>query len=230
VFKLAKPAWGYPLDPLVMRDAMVACRMLGYVAEGQERERRPTLDELDALMGFFAERSRRDPTCSPMHKIIAFAVFSTRRQDEICRIVASDLDRSAPRVMVRDMKHPGQKVGNDVWCDLPEPCLGIIDTVPRRGDVLFPYKATAISAAFTRACKLLGIRDLHFHDLRHEGISRLFEMGMSIPQVAAVSGHRSWDSLRRYTQIRQAGDKFEGWKWLPVVKATWVPSGVRAAL
>lgn len=223
VFKIAKPAWGYPLEPSVIREAMVACRMLGYTGESTERDRRPTLDELDKLMGFFAERSRRDPSCSPMHKIIAFAVFSTRRQDEICRIVAGDLDRGGPRVMVRNMKHPGQKIGNDVWCDLPDPALGIIDAIPRKGEVLFPYKASAVSAAFTRACALLGIRDLHFHDLRHEGISRLFEMGWSIPQVAAVSGHRSWDSLRRYTQIRQAGDKFAGWKWLLVVRASWAP-------
>jgi integrase len=55
---------------------------------------------------------------------------------------------------------------------------------------------------------------LHFHDLRHEGISRLFEMGRSIPQVAAVSGHRSWQSLQRYSHIRQTGDKYAGWKWL----------------
>jgi integrase len=74
-----------------------------------------------------------------------------------------------------------------------------------------------ISTNFTRACQLLGIIDLHFHDLRHEGISRLFEMGKTIPQVAAVSGHRSWSSLQRYTHLRQTGDKYVNWKWLPVV-------------
>lgn len=63
-------------------------------------------------------------------------------------------------------------------------------------DFVFPGATTdAISASFTRACALLGIDDLHFHDLRHEGISRLFEMGRTIPQAASVSGHRSWISL-----------------------------------
>jgi len=79
------------------------------------------------------------------------------------------------------------------------------------------WATTTISAAFTRACQFLEIDDLHFHDLRHEGISRLFEMGKTIPQVAAVSGHRTWNSLKRYTHLRQAGDKYAGWKWLPVV-------------
>jgi integrase len=65
----------------------------------------------------------------------------------------------------------------------------------------------------TRTCKLLAIDDLHFHDLRHEGVSRLFEMGRTIPQVASVSGHRSWQSLQRYKHLRQVGDKYTGWKW-----------------
>ena len=86
---------------------------------------------------------------------------------------------------------------------------------PQNGDCIFPYTTDAISAAFTRACKLLGIDDLHFHDLRHEGVSRLFEAGWNIPHVALVSGHRSWASLQRYSHIRQRDDKFAGWKWLP---------------
>lgn len=58
---------------------------------------------------------------------------------------------------------------------------------------------------------------LRRRDLRHEGVSRLFEMGMNIPHAAAVSGHRSWTSLKRYTHLRDHGDKYAGWKWLPVV-------------
>jgi integrase len=85
--------------------------------------------------------------------------------------------------------------------------------MPQTGPTIFPASADAISAAFTRACKVLGIEDLHFHDLRHEGISRLFEMSWNIPHVAAVSGHRSWQSLKRYTHLSQAGDKYANWKW-----------------
>jgi integrase len=58
---------------------------------------------------------------------------------------------------------------------------------------------------------VLEIRDLHFHDLRHDGISRLFELGEKIPAVAAVSGRRSWNSLKRYTHLRRSGDKYAGW-------------------
>ncbi|MGC1823540.1 MAG: tyrosine-type recombinase/integrase [Pseudolabrys sp.] len=113
------------------------------------------------------------------------------------------------RILVRDMKHPGDKKGNDVYCELPTEALAIVRSMPRTAPQLFPYSADAISAAFTRACQFLGIKDLRFHDLRHEGISRLFEMGRTIPQAAAVSGHRSWTSLKRYTRIRQTGDKYK---------------------
>ncbi|MEQ8167147.1 MAG: tyrosine-type recombinase/integrase, partial [Alphaproteobacteria bacterium] len=120
-------------------------------------------------------------------------------------------------VLVRDLKNPGQKIGNDVWCDLQEEALSIVAAMPKVADQIFPYTTDAIGASFTRACKLLGIDDLRFHDLRHDGVSRLFELGLNIPKVASNSGHRSWTSLKRYTHLRQTGDKYDGWKWLTEV-------------
>jgi integrase len=214
IFAIARPAWGYPLNEQTMADAFKVSRRLGYTAKSTERDRRPTLSELEALMTHFADRSIRRTGSAPMHVICAFAIFSTRRLDEITRIAWADLDEPGRRVKVRDMKNPGEKIGNDVWCDLTPEAISLIQAQPRGGDEIFPYGPDAISAAFTRACKLLGIEDLHFHDLRHEGVSRLFEMGWNIPHVAAVSGHRSWASLKRYTHLRQSGDKYEGWPWL----------------
>ena len=46
-----------------------------------------------------------------------------------------------------------------------------------------------------------GIKDLHFHDLRHEAISRFFEMGLSMPVVALISGHRDPRMLMHYTHL-----------------------------
>ena len=51
-------------------------------------------------------------------------------------------------------------------------------------------------AAFRRQCREIKIQDLHFHDLRHEGRSRLFEAGFTIEQVALVTGHKDWKMLR----------------------------------
>lgn len=211
VFAVAKPAWGVPLDRQAVKDAFVVAKRLGVTAKGGSRDRRPTLDELDRLMAHFGEIKAKRPGSVPMQKVVAFAIFSTRRQEEITRIAWADYD--GKRVLVRDMKHPGDKAGNDTWCDLPPEAAAIIETMPRTKGAIFPYSTDAISAAFTRACKVLGIEDLHFHDLRHDGVSRLFEMGRTIPQAASVSGHRSWSSLKRYSHLRQTGDKYENWGW-----------------
>lgn len=211
IFRIARPAWGYPLDRQAIQDAFVVAKKLGVTGKGKSRDRRPTLEELDRIMEHFGEVKARRPLTAPMQKIIVFALFSTRRQDEITRITWADYDKT--RVMVRDMKHPGDKEGNDTWCELPPEASAVIETMPKVDQRIFPYSAGAISAAFTSACKVLGIEDLHFHDLRHEGISRLAEMGRTIPQAASVSGHRSWASLKRYSHLRQTGDKYENWKW-----------------
>ena len=214
IFRIAKPAWGIELSYAEMQAAQAVLARLGKIGKSKKRERRPTLEELDELLAHFVERQVRVPQAMPMQKVIVFALFSTRRQEEITTIRWDDYEPEHSRVLVRDMKHPGQKIGNDTWVDLPPEAIRIIGTMPRKKPQIFPFTTDAISANFTRACALLGIEDLHFHDLRHEGVSRLFEMGWNIPHVAAVSGHRSWASLKRYTQIRSRGDKYTAWPWL----------------
>ena len=214
VFAIARPAWGFDLDQSAMADAKKVMKRLGMTAKSQERDRRPSLGELDRLLIQFMDRRTRRPSSNPMETIILFALFSTRRLEEITRITWADFDEDGSRVMVRDMKNPGETVGNNVWCDLPPQAVQVIRSMPRTDEPIFPFNPDAITAAFTRACKLLAIDNLHFHDLRHEGISRLFELGWNIPHVAGVSGHRSWQSLKRYTHIRQTGDKYSNWKWL----------------
>lgn len=226
VFAVAKPAWGFDLDLSAMEGATKVARRLGLVSKSNKRDRRPTLDELDKILTHFGKVRAFRPTSAPMQKIVVFAIFSTRRQEEITTIKWSDLE--AGRVMVRDMKHPGDKAGNDSWCDLVPEAERVIASMPKAKPEIFPFTTDAISAAFTRACMTLGINTddmpdaerLHFHDLRHDGISRLFEMGWNIPHAAAVSGHRSWQSLKRYTHLRQTGDKYANWKWLDKITAS----------
>ena len=217
IFTVARPAWGYPLSRQEFDDAVTVLKKLGLIRKGSERNRRPMLEELDRLMEHFGRVVDHRPSSVPMQKILAFAIFSTRRQEEITLLRWDDLEND--RILVRDMKHPGDKKGNNVYCELTPEALKIIKSMPRDDARIFPFSADAISAAFTRACKFLGIQDLHFHDLRHEGISRLFEIGRTIPQAAAISGHRSWTSLKRYTHIRQTGDKYTDWVWFPHITA-----------
>lgn len=213
VLAIAKDAWGYQVDPLAMGGARRVLRKLGYNLKSRERDRRPTLDELGRVLTHYQDMQARRPTVINMLKVVGFALFSTRRLDEITRIRWADVDEHGQRVLVRDMKNPGQKIGNDVWCYLPDEAWQILQTMPKAGDDIFPYSPESISTSWTKACKFLNIADLHFHDLRHEGISRLFEMDWDIPRVASVSGHRDWNSMRRYTHLRGKGDRYVGWEW-----------------
>lgn len=215
VFQVARPAWGYPLDMGQMDDARVVMKKLGLIGKSKQRDRRPTIDEMNRILDYYTEMEQRERAEIPMREIIVFAMFSTRRQEEITTIAWKDYEKD--RVLVRDMKHPGQKIGNDTWCDLPSPAARIVDALPRGKGAIFPFNHRSISGSFTKACKFLEIDDLVFHDLRHEGTSRLFELGLNIPHAAAVTGHRSWTSLKRYTHIRQTGDKWAGWKWLDIL-------------
>jgi integrase len=216
IFSLARPAWGYPLDKQAIDDARVVLDKLGLIGRSKQRARRPTMDELDRLMKHFAVAELKGATRKdliPMTRLIPFAIFSTRRQEEICRMMGKDLDKANLEIVVRDMKNPGEKIGNNVTTMLTPEALKLIELQPTTDGAIWPYNSQSVSAAFTRACLFLGIDDLHFHDLRHDGISRLFEMGWNIPRVACVSGHRSWSSLKRYTHLRQDGDKYKDWAW-----------------
>ena len=74
---------------------------------------------------------------------------------------------------------------------------------PQTSGEVFSYTANGLKSTWRFMLQKLGIVDLHFHDLRHEAISRLFELGtLDLMEVAAISGHKSLSMLRRYTHLR----------------------------
>jgi integrase len=80
--------------------------------------------------------------------------------------------------------------GTDTW--------DLIAGRPRYYSKPFPYERTTVSSAFWLAVMSCGINDLHLHDLRAGAISKLFELGIGIPLVALISGHRNWKVLQRH--------------------------------
>lgn len=76
--------------------------------------------------------------------------------------------------------------------------ITLLEGLERAEDRVFPITASALKMAWGRITKLADLRDLRFHDLRHEAVSRLFELGLSGPEVAAISGHRDMRMLMRY--------------------------------
>jgi integrase len=196
------------VDPVDL--ACVALSRLGLVGKGNERDRRPTQQELNQLIAHFDANFRQQ---IPMARIICFAVASAMRQEEICRIEWTDFDAYQKMLLVRNRKDPRRKDGNDQRIPLLnvtgyDACALIEEQcafLGRRTGRIFPYNSRSVGTAFRRQCRELGIKDLHFHDLRHEGTSRLFEAGFSIEQVALVTGHKDWKMLRRYTHLKPEG-------------------------
>jgi integrase len=134
--------------------------------------------------------------------IVDFAIATARRQSEITRLLWADLDEAKRTCIVRDAKHPRAKTGNHRTFPLLGAAWEIVQRQPRTAPEIFPYKSKSVGTSWARACEDLRINDLHFHDLRHEATSRLFEQGYSIEQVSAVTLHESWGELKRYTQLR----------------------------
>jgi integrase len=160
----------------------------------------PAQDELDALYKLWDENERQ---LIPMSILVQFALVSAMRLGEICRIRIEDVDFDRKTVLIRQRKDPKRKASNDQVVPLVGDALAMIQK--QIGDKttgrIFPYSSRSSSAAFTRACKLLGIEDLRFHDLRHAATVQLFRMGLDIPRVAMITGHKSWENLRRYTNL-----------------------------
>ena len=74
--------------------------------------------------------------------------------------------------------------------------------IPLHEPPLFDYSPRGLSGAFLRLCRRLNIDNLHFHDLRHEATSRLFEKGLNPVEVATITGHKDTRMLMRYTHLR----------------------------
>ena len=74
--------------------------------------------------------------------------------------------------------------------------------IPLHEPTVFNYKPRGLSGEFLKLCRRKGIENLHFHDLRHEATSRLFEKGLNPVEVATITGHEETKMLMRYTHLR----------------------------
>ncbi len=137
-----------------------------------------------------------------MLDVLFFAIHSARREGEICRLEWNDNDAKARTGLVRDAKHPTAKEGNHRRFKYTPEAWAIVERQPKTSEYIFPYESKSICDAFTRACHVLGIENLRFHDMRHEATSRLFERGYQIHEVAQFTLHESWNELKRYTNLR----------------------------
>ena len=130
--------------------------------------------------------------------IITWAIETAMRRGEIAAMRWEHLDRKARVLLI-----PETKTGTPRRVPFSTAALGVLDGLPRRIDGrVWGMRPDSISQAFERVCKAADIEGLTFHDLRHEATSRLFEKGLNPMEVAAITGHKTLQMLKRYTHLR----------------------------
>jgi integrase len=93
------------IEPVDM--ARIALKRLGLVGKSNERDRRPTEDEIESLLKRFELRSNYPEI--PMARVVKFAIATAMRQEEIFRVTWSDFNKRTKMLTIRDRKDPRQK-------------------------------------------------------------------------------------------------------------------------
>jgi integrase len=175
------------------------------LANARDRRLRP--GEYERLK--IALRTTRNPLVAP---VVEFAIHTAMRRGEILALRWEQVNWQQRTAYIAD-----SKTGVPRTIPLLDTALAVLQNLRpdlARGRV-FPISMEALKQAWERARDRAALGDLHFHDLRHEAISRLCEMGLSLPEVALISGHRDPRMLFRYVNLRPAdlARKLAGKQW-----------------
>lgn len=161
----------------------------------KSRDRRLTATEYERLLD--AARAGRSPS---LPHAIELAVETAMRLGELCALTWADIDLDRRVAHVRTSKN-----GEARDVPLSSRAIRVLDAL-RPGDPsakVLGNTASGVSQAFVRARARADIRDLRFHDLRHEAASRLAErLNGDVIALSAVTGHKTLGMLKRYTHLR----------------------------
>ncbi len=199
LFTVAIQEWGLGLT----HNPVAAIRK---PSPGKGHDRRLSADEEKRLLEAVEQHS------NPMLGwIVRIAIETGMRQSEILNLRTAQIDLASRVVRLTDTKNNSARTV-PLTAEATSALKSAIDNPlrPKDSDLVFfgepgkdgqrrPYQFVKIWAGIKET---LGIGDLHFHDLRHEAVSRLVEGGLSDQEVASISGHKSMQMLRRYTHLR----------------------------
>ena len=128
-----------------------------------------------------------------LRSVVEFALETGMRRSEIIKLKFTDIDLNNRLAVVRDTKNTDNRI-----IPLNQKATQIIQSQPHSNGQVFACSTNSLRLAWSRFQHNFGFKYLRFHDLRHEAISRLFELGLSVPEVALISGHKTKTQLFRY--------------------------------
>ena len=188
-FEVARKEWGVSIAPNPIAE-------IAKPSDGRPRERRVSESEFECL-----ERELRQARNPYVRDVFLFAIATGMRRGEILALVWEHVDlenRTALLLMTKN--------GEPRTVPLSPPALELLARIrsndPNAKGQVFPLTANAFRLAWDRMMRRSKIENLRFHDLRHEAISRFFEMGLSVPEVSLISGHKDVRMLFRYTHLK----------------------------
>ena len=135
-----------------------------------------------------------------MEAIVVFAIETGMRLGEMINLQWKDVDLSKSIATLHTTKN-----GELRQVPLSSKAKDVLNQLPRhieRQFVFWRWKTpSGFEASWQRVIKRSSLVDFRFHDLRHEATSRLFEKGLSVMEVSAITGHKTLQMLKRYTHL-----------------------------
>lgn len=204
-----------------LAQALIGLKKARIVTKSKERDRLITAEELQILTNHFYKGWKRVRNAIPMHLVMWLAIYTGRREGELCEMRLTDFDKKNNQWLIRDVKNPDGSAGNHKYAHLEPKALEIIQELLEPSTrkrmlelgysdkLLLPVNVQTVSDYFRRACRLNEIEDLKFHDLRHEAATRYAEDGFTIPQLQTITLHSSWNSLKRYVNLKKRGERLD---------------------
>ena len=179
LFTIAIQEWSMPLVNPVIN--------IRKPAPGKARDRRLFPNEEEKILS----------ECSPeMRVIVILAIETAMRRGEIISMRREWIKGAVVTL-------PDTKNGTIRKVPLSKRALSALSELPINiGGKVFTYTDHGCTQMFVKYCQRLGIKDLRFHDLRHEATSRFFELGLDVMQVKSITGHKSLQMLSRYTHLK----------------------------
>lgn len=157
------------------------------------RSRLLTSDEQARLLDELAPRGRRNPLMLPL---VLLALETAMRRGELLALQWKhvNLDQRVAQLEITKNGHARAVPLSSRAVEV----LAALKTRHTADSRVFPIDAAAVHAAFRKACVRAGVEDLHFHDLRHCAATRMADKLSNVLELAAVTGHRTIQMLKRY--------------------------------
>lgn len=186
LFDIARIEWGVCDDNPVLKVRKPK------PAPGRERRLMPREERL--IMRYAEAYPNRD-----LAAIIRLALETAMRQGELLGLEWERINLRSRIIHLAETKNGSKR---DVPLSVKARNV-LMQLEPRANGPVFGYTSNGLKSTWRFMLKKIGIEDLHFHDLRHEAISRLFELGtLDVMEIASISGHKSLSMLKRYTHLR----------------------------